>query len=535
MVLSPTVGLKSSSLCLSFLRKFAPPPWSEGCPQRRACEEDLPADDVARRIDQLVDELDLQGLYASYAGRGQKAHRPDLLLRVVLYESHCGRQSPAQWAQDMRRNTVVQWLARGLRPAQSVLYEFRDRLASFLPEWHRQVVAAIQQACRNRGVDVTDSVTLDGTSMEACASRHKMVCLDTVDKRLELLDHLPPVDSHEETLPTEEPTLEPTLEPAKQPKWLARTDAGRQRQKARLQQAKQRLQQQLAKNARRPKDKRLPRKHVRVSITDPEAASGRDKHNVYRPLYNVQLVWSLVEPVVLSFAVFSEHGDHGMLPTLVDNLMQQTGCKPKKLLVDSAYTSADDLAFCQVHGIELLGPWQANDFTKDRPALKEPAQLPKSKFVYDAERDEYRCPQGHAMPFEEYKYKRRADAGHVRYRLYRCPPKHCRACPLKASCAKLPHKGRTLQRHPQQELIDGHQQRMATPAARLEYRQRGQGERPFADLKVHRNLRRLNGRGHQRANTQMALTILAHNLGNLNSTSRIAGKHSPSNPSRIPA
>ena len=34
-------------------------------------------------------------------------------------------------------------------------------------------------------------------------------------------------------------------------------------------------------------------KHVRISVTDPEAALGKDKFKVFRPLYNVQYVRDL--------------------------------------------------------------------------------------------------------------------------------------------------------------------------------------------------------------------------------------------------
>lgn len=183
----------------------------------------------------------------------------------------------------------------------------------------------------------------------------------------------------------------------------------------------------------------------------------------------------------------------------------------------ASYTTPDDLAFCDVHGIDLCGPWQANTFTKDRPAVKNPTQIPKTQFTFDEEHNAYRCPQGHLMPFADYKYKPHADGANVRYNLYRCPAEHCQACPLASHCAKLPHKGRTIQRHPQQHLIDKHQERMQTPASRERYRQRGQGERPFADLKTHRALRRLNGRGLKRAETQTTLAVLVHNLETLDS------------------
>jgi len=498
MVLLPTEGLKATSRS-----KFAAPLWQEDDPARLALDAEIPADDPARLIDRVVDDLDLQPLFASYSGRGRKPHRPDLLLRVVFYEMRRGRQSPSQWFEDLRHHAVVRWLARGLRPGLSVLYEFRDRLAPFLADWHQQVMAAISTLAPA----LADTATLDGTTLEANASRHKMAHLQTVDKHLDQLHAAQKASA--EKLPVE------PAEPA--PDWMARTPAGRQQQLERHEQAKQRLQEMHERNERRPKDKRLPAKQVRVSLTDPEAASGRDKHHVYRPLYNVQFVWSLATQVVLAFGIFAQPGDHGMLPIMIEKMLQQSGRKPKKLLVDSAYTTPDDLSFCQLHGIALYGPWQENDFTKDRPAVKNPAQIPKAQFHYDAEHDVYRCPEGHDMPFETYKYKPRADGSHGRSKLYRCPAEHCQACPLAAKCAKLPDKGRTIQRHPQQQLIDEHQEGMRTPAAQQQYRQRGQGERAFADLKAHRNLRRVNGRGLARAEIQTALAVLIHNLEALDS------------------
>src|ERR1700677_2952266 len=324
MVRFPTDGLKSA-----LLDKFALPAWKEDDPVRLALGAELPEDHLARRMDLVIEDIDLQPLLASYSGRGHKPHRPDLLLRVVLYEMHSGRQSPCQWYHDLRYHAAVRWLARGLRPALSVLYEFRDRLSPFLNDWHQQVVAAVSTLCP----EVADSETLDGTTLEANASRHKMVRLETVEK------HLVQLEQAQTATAENQPAVQ-------QPEWMAKTPAGRQRQLDRHRQAKKRLQEMHERNNRRDKDKRLPPSQVRVSINDPEAASGRDKHGVYRPLYNVQFVWSLTAQVILSFGVFTHPGDHGMLPIMVEKMMQRTGHKPKKLLVDSAYTTPDDLSFC---------------------------------------------------------------------------------------------------------------------------------------------------------------------------------------------
>ena len=89
------------------LDRFAPPPWEAQSPERLAIDDDLPADHLARAIDAVVDRLDLTALFASYAGVGSQPHRPDLMLKIVLYEMQTGRHSPGQWAKDTRDRRTV--------------------------------------------------------------------------------------------------------------------------------------------------------------------------------------------------------------------------------------------------------------------------------------------------------------------------------------------------------------------------------------------------------------------------------------------
>src|SRR5262245_8535494 len=66
--------------------RFAVPPWDRQSPEWLAIDDDLPADHLARAIDEAVDRLDLTDLFASSAGFGSKPHRPDLMLKIVLDE-----------------------------------------------------------------------------------------------------------------------------------------------------------------------------------------------------------------------------------------------------------------------------------------------------------------------------------------------------------------------------------------------------------------------------------------------------------------
>ena len=79
---------------------FAEPPWTTDSPEWQALDRRLPAEHAARRIVRAVQRLDLAPLIASYLGVGRRALRPDLLLRLVLYELHNNRPLPAQWARE---------------------------------------------------------------------------------------------------------------------------------------------------------------------------------------------------------------------------------------------------------------------------------------------------------------------------------------------------------------------------------------------------------------------------------------------------
>jgi transposase len=491
--------------------RFAPPPWDADSPAWQRLDRKIPADHLARRIDRAVARLDLSPLFDSYAGTGSKAHRPDVLLKVVLYELQQGEASPAQWAEDLRWHEIVQWLGRGMTPARSRLYAFRDRLGPLLDVWHQQVLAdALEQ-----GLTTGEQASLDGSTIAANASRHRLLNQKQLDSRQQQLDQALAADQQGTT-------------PAARPGWMATTPGGRLAQAQHYQDARTHLQQRLADNQRRPKGKRLPADKVRISASDPEAVLGLDKAKVYRPLYNVQLVPDLGSSLVLAWEVFAQATDAGTLPQLLPRLPTV-----KDLLTDAAYATALDLAACARAGVTLYAPYQENAFTAQRPA--QPAQqIPKSAFTWLAEEQTYRCPQGHQLEVEDHERKRRADGQRLLVTTYRCPGEHCRVCPLRQTCARDPEAGRTVQRHEHEALVEALRERMASPQAKALYRRRGQTvELGFADLKEHRCLRRFSGRGRERVRTQVGLTVLVHNLLTVDSAPARSALGPPLTPEKV--
>ena len=476
--------------------RFAKPPWSQTSAEWLEVDQELEDDHLARQIDRAVACLDLTPLIESYSGHGTKPHRPDLMLKMVLFEIQRGRSSPAQWYLDAKENAPVQWLGLGIRPARSAWYEFAFRIHRFLDSWNQQVLQAAQEL----GHTSASRCSLDGTYVEAHASRHRLLNQGQVVRRRELL---------EASIQADEQGVTPT----EQPRWMAKTPPTRLRQKAQYDVSHRKLAERLAENKKRIPSQRQEEKNIRISVVDPEAALGKDKLKVFRPLYNVQYVRDLDSPYILAYDVFARSSDAGTLGPMMERTQQMVGHMPTAALGDAGYITALDLVEAKRLGIDLYGPWKENDYSAKKAASK---LISKDQFTWDAQTQEYRCPEGHSLTLRSSQDRKLSLGRTQKVFLYEADAATCTKCPLKQTCCPKSQSGRHINRSEHEELTEAHRRKMETPEAKTLYKLRGQTvETSFGDSKQHRNFRRVNGRGLWRARMQAAVTVLVNNLKHL--------------------
>ena len=467
----------------------------------------------------MDEELDLDDLRRTYAGRGSPPHRPDLLLKLVLYEHSQGRVQPVQWKKDLEESKPVQWLVYGMQPSQTTLYEFRDRVQPLLEDLNQQVIRTAIAEGHTDG----SCGALDGTTIAANATRHRMVNLATVEKRLDILEEeITKAERAEEPTEASEqaPLLAPTTEsPSKPPSWKARTTRGMKRQRARCRRAQAVLKELHAANARRRKDKRKKDSKIRVALADPMAPLGLDKLGTYRPLYNVQTMSDVQTDLVLAYATTRTTADNGQLLPMIEQTEKLTGRPLKEVLADSGYPSGEDLWRCQQKGVVVYAPWNENTFTETKRAKSKGSpecQIPKDQFSFDPSLPGYRCPEGKLLKYRERTTKQKANGDYFGIEIYQADPSDCGACPLKSRCIRGKSGARTVRRQEHEELIEGLKDRMKEPAAKERYGKRCCTiERRFADLKTHGGLERFSGQTPDRADAQVGLAVLAHNLRTL--------------------
>jgi transposase len=480
------------------LERFALTPWTRESEEWQALDQRLADDHLARRIAAAVDVLDLGPLFDSYLGVGKRALRADLLLKLVIYEMQSNRPSPAQWARDVSESEPVRWLLLGMEPSRARLYDFRDRIAAFLPEWNAQVL----RAAVDEKMTPARRASLDSSSVAAHASRRQLLNEERVQQRRQAIEAA--LERRQGSAPLTDP-----------PGWLAATEDGLREQKRRYQRAAEVLHERQAANAQRRSGTRKPAEKILVSPTDPEAVLARDKFNVFRPLYSVQLVRDLDSPLVLAYDVLTQNNDNGVLEPLVEQMSDHVGRKPEAVLVDAGYVSMRHLEFCALAGITLYGPCQENDFSLPngkKTQRNQHTELPKSAFRWLPHEQTYQCPEGHRLRFTQRQTQPRADHT-IALALYTCPADHCLACPRQQHCTRTPHKGRSVSRMENEELLDALRARMQTDEAkRLDKLRRQTVELNYADMKEHRGLRRFHGRGLPRASAEVGSLVLAHNL-----------------------
>jgi hypothetical protein len=335
--------------------------------------------------------------------------------------------------------------------------------------------------------------------------------------------------------PAEQASAAVVLAAAKAPGWMAKTPRGRKRQHERYQKAAKELAQRLLHNSKRRKEDRKDPSCVRISLGDAEATLGLDKQKVYRPLYNAQLCSDLKTDFCLGYGAYSTTQDAATFKEMLSRVEYFTGEKVNGAMVDAGYASGANLRLAEQQRVELIAPYQENDYSEKKAARKGQKQIGKSEFTWDEGKRAYVCPEGKELKYVRTQTKRRGEV-EEKHRQYRCPGEYCQACVRQKECTKNAKAGRMVVRGEYDQEVHRHQARMSTAQAKALYKRRKeQIERRIADSKQHRGLRGLSRRGADGARTQLGLTVLAGNIAVYDKLQQLASAKAATKPAAADA
>ena len=430
-------------------------------------ERHVPANHLLRAIDRFVD---LSGLRAHlrpfYSETGRPSIDPELMIRMLIVGYCFGIRSERRLCDEVHLNLAYRWFCRlGLEgdvPDHSTFSKnrhgrFRDS------DLLRTLFETTVQRCIVEGLVGGEGFAVDASLIRADANRQRSAgASEAVDW---------------DDLARTRRSVREYLDTLNEAAWGGASEA-------------------------QPKY---------VSRSDPAAQwTGAMKGHAffaYATNYLIDLDHAVIVDVEASRAI--RQAEVGAARTMIARTQDRFGLWPARLAADSAYGSAEHLAWL-VHerGIEPHIPV----FDKSQ---RSDGTFSRSDFAYDPGADAYTCPAGKQLRQRQkiYRTPRRLvdDDGMMRYRASKLD---CDACSLKPRCCP-----NALARKIPRSIHEGARDMARDIAATDEYvtsrRQRKKVEMLFAHLKRILKLDRLRLRGPNGARDEFHLAAAAQNLRKL--------------------
>jgi transposase/IS5 family transposase len=430
---------------------------------------------LVRIVDAFVASLDLGDLgfgRTVAASTGRPGFDPGDMLRLYVWGYLNQVRSSRHLERACVRDLEALWLLRRLTPDYRTIAAFRHDN----PEAIVAASAAFIQFCRESGLISGRLVALDGTKMQAVASKKNIagaerLARDLNHTELEIayyLDRLDIIDEQAAKGYGDQPVH-------RQAFGAAIASLGRRKE-------------QLAR-----RQQELEKRNEKVLVFgEPEARPMGYGRAPKFPAYNLQSVVDVDSGLIIHHDVANEANDSQLLHPMSLGTMQVLEVDQLSVLADGGYSNAQAIAECERDKIEVAAPIKRGAMNTEhfRPV----------QFAYDEASDTIRCPAGETL---------RPSGKHTRNRAIRYRTPACKTCRLKERCT--PGAQRTIHRLFDQGALDRMEARIyADPS--LMVTRRCTVEHPFGTIKRMSGGGRFLTRGLTRVKAEAALSVLAYNI-----------------------
>ncbi|MFJ2778153.1 IS1182 family transposase [Kitasatospora sp. NPDC087315] len=333
----------------------------------------LPQDHLARFVADLVDEvLDLGPVLADYTEkRGYPPYDPRLMLRLLIYGYTTGVRSSRAIERKCADDVAFRYLAADQAPDFRSISRFRRRHLDALAGLFTQSLHLAQRL----GMVKMGRVALDGTKLEASASKHKAMSygrlvekeerIEAEIAQLEAMAQALLADA-EATDTAEDQRFGADGKDTDLPAELGR----REKRLARLQAARAQIEAEAADKAREHAEekerrrqeragaddgqavtdageaaaaKSRPKPKAQANFTDPDSRIMKNSDGAFIQAYNAQAVVDAEHQVITAADVTTNASDALNYTTMLDQCAANTGAHPKQALVDAGYCSETNL------------------------------------------------------------------------------------------------------------------------------------------------------------------------------------------------
>jgi transposase len=435
-------------------------------------------DNPVRVIDVFVDGLDLVGLgfeRVRPAKTGRPAYHPAVLLKLYIYGYLNRIQSSRRLEREAQRNVELMWLTGRLAPDFKTIANFRKDNGKAIRNVCRQFVVLCQQ------LDLFSDavVAIDGSKFKAVNSSDRNFTDAKLKRRMEEIEsNISRYLAELDTADRQEPAVA-------------------QSRSVRLNDKIEALKFQMA-TLKEIETKLKETGETQISLTDPDARSMITR-GAGIVGYNVQTAVDAKHHLIVEHEVTNTGSDRDQLSGMAKKARTAIGTTTLTAIADRGYFKGEEILACHEAGISTLVPP-----TKTSGA-KADGRFDKADFIYDPQKNEYRCPAGQSLIWRFASVER----GMKNHRYW---SSNCKDCPLKEQCT--PSTQRRVTRWEHQDVLDDMQARLEQNPDAMRIR-RSTVEHPYGTIKAWMGATHFLTKGLDRVKTEMSLHVLAYNFKRL--------------------
>jgi len=359
----------------------------------------LPSKHLAFFVMDVVRNLDLSGIYAFYEQeeRGYPPYHPEMMLQVLVYAYCRGIYSSRKIARAIEEEVPFRVLAAGNLPDFRTVSDFRKR---HLKEFHNLFVQALR-LCQEAGLVKMGRVALDGSKIKANASKHKAMSYGRMKKKLseleaevkELLQRAEEEDAREDA----------EYGVGRRGDELPEELAIREKRLKKIKEAKEALEKEVQEEAKKrgqPAELAVPADKAQRNFTDPESRIMKGSDGFVQA-YNAQILVDEEAQVIVAERATNEGTDHGAVLKLVEQVEENTGRLPEKLLSDAGTASKSNLGYLEGRKIDAYVATEK--LRHGSPAPQAPrGRIPKDMGLLERMKRKLQTRRGR----EEYKHRK---------------------------------------------------------------------------------------------------------------------------------
>ena len=403
----------------------------------------IPQNDSVRLLSQLVEEMDLTGLYDTYSRIGKIEVSPRIMTKILIYAYMQGIYSSRGIESACRRDINFWYLLEGHdAPDYSTIARFRTL---HFEQCAEDIFVQLVQFLKESGEIDCKSIFIDGTKIEANANRYSFVWKKAVTKyQARLLEKIAGsfdewTESYGLTTISDGDLSKENLEKVvAELKNICDEEHiefvnGSGKTKSQLQRDIETAEGYLSKMKEYEEAIDICGQRNSYSKTDHDATFLHMKEDHMRngqlkPGYNVNVASS--EEFIVGNYISADRTDvHTLIPFA--EYLKRYGVK--NICVDSGYESEENYCWFEENGVMKLYVKPSNH--EQRKTKKYRTDISRREnMVYDADADTYICANGKTITFDGIKKNKSQSGFEMETSVYSC--KDCAGCPLKEKCIR---------------------------------------------------------------------------------------------------